>query len=209
MKRNLFVLLVLLISNITQAAIDTDLVTEYRDNDTVYQRNFNIRINPIATMIGMPTLSLQYAINDTISLGVGGMYMTSDETIKDFIEAGDPFFNRNEYEISAQSVNLRGDFAIDGQIMEDTYVFSAIISNQTVKVENVFFNEIGKAEALLGTLLVGYQWMWEHFNINLAGGINTAISEKYSFENVTGVDDSDVDGISTGFALEFGMGIAF
>ncbi|MCB0392300.1 MAG: hypothetical protein KDD58_13490, partial [Bdellovibrionales bacterium] len=102
-----------------------------------------------------------------------------------------------------------GDFAIDGQIMEDTYVFSAIISNQTVKVENVFFNEIGKAEALLGTLLVGYQWMWEHFNINLAGGINTAISEKYSFENVTGVDDSDVDGISTGFALEFGMGIAF
>ena len=209
MRKWIMALLAISMFSTAQAAIDTETTTEYRDDDTVYQRSFNVRMQPLPTVIGMPTLSVHFAVSDTISLGLGGMVMTSDEFIKDAIEASDPFFIREEYSISASAVEARADIALDGDIMGDTYYFSPAIQSMTLTVEDNFLNTSGTADIVLAKATIGHQWMWEHFNINLAGGLTTALSESYSFENISRVDDEDVESIGTGFALEFGLGVAF
>ena len=79
------------------AAIDTETSSKYQSDKSNNQRNFNVRLSPLETMFGMPTLSFHYAINDTVSLGVGAMVMTSDDQIKEMIEESDPFFSK-EYD---------------------------------------------------------------------------------------------------------------
>lgn len=137
--------------------------------------------------------------------------MTSDATIKTAIKNQNASSDIDYFDLSASSFGGRFDFAFGQSIMASTWYTSGSVHSLKVNVkDNRRFGGEGSADIVLAKAVFGYQWMWDHFNINLAGGLGVPLVEKYKInvDSYTFTED-DIKKTATAPALEFGLGFAF
>ena len=82
---------------------------------------FNIRIKPLESLAGLLTANVSFLVDPRLSLGIEGMVMTSDATIKTAIKNQNASLSDIDFfDISASSFGGRADFAFGESIMAST-----------------------------------------------------------------------------------------
>lgn len=222
MKGNTFILVAgYLIGSVLSAGMARAEVSEQAGQTVAgvstpaHSKKVNFRIKPLETILGLTSASISFLVSPRLSLGVEGMLLTSDAFVKNSLKAQDPFLNVDAYDISASSLGGRADFAFGESIMASTWYASGSLHSVKVNVENNSrYGGEGSADLLLAKAVVGYQWMWNNFNINLAGGFGAPLVQKYKVKYKNEIynkwlKEDDIKTVASSPALEFALGFAF
>ena len=162
------------------------------------QSQVNVRVDPLRTLTGVPSVDVDFAVSSAWSLGPTFSYL--NKTIDDF-------------EATAYNLGIRGNYYFNGSVFTQGWYFGPSLSYLSVKVtdKNQVFGDLeGSASGLAFTALGGYQWMWDHFNINLGLGPVFYTLGDVTVKNSDNSYKEDFSGFSgAGIALEFTLGWKF
>lgn len=179
-------------------------------SEVVPNKRISIRVSPFSILAGIAQLSLNYAVTDKFSLGFEGSHLMSAATLKSRIKELKSDASVDNYEISALSYGVRADYALGDSVMANTWYLSGGLSNVIVGAKSRIDVVEASGDVTFGRALVGFQWVKEHFLINLAGGISTVLSEKYKVNRYYGwASENPAKNIGSGPALEFSLGYVF
>lgn len=158
----------------------------------------NVRIDPLNTLIGRMNVQVDFGIASAWSLGPTLQYTNK-------MDEG--------YKINAYGFGVRGNYAFNGNIFTQGWYLGPSISYVNVKVtdDNSILGDLeGKGSGVAFSVLGGYQWMWEHFNINLGAGPVFYTLGDIVVENDAGTYEEKFSGYNeVGLGLEFTLGWKF
>lgn len=185
-------------------------LVQVENSQLASDKTTSIRISPLSTLVGLPQLSINYAVTNKISLGLEGSHLISDSVIKSSIKEKNSDSSIDSYDISAQSYGVRADYAFGDSIMANTWYLSGGLSNLKVGIKSRIDAGEASGDLILGRALIGFQWVKQHFIINLAGGFSTVFSQEYKVSTASGwASEDQVKNIGSHSALDFSLGYVF
>lgn len=169
--------------------------TEYLQND----KSVNIRFSPLGLLIGYLNVDADFKINRAWTLGPSVSYWS----LKFNDSVG------TSATVSVLGFGVRGNWHFNGDAMEDGWYLGPSARYVTVKGESS--TEEVKVSGFVIDAIVGHQWMWDSFNINLGAGFaaSTAASAKWKNKTTGEETGASSNAVGGGLALEFTMGFAF
>lgn len=192
MKRFVLVALATLMLSTTALADKTQYLSD--------QRKTNIRFGPIGLLFGYLNADVDFKVGKEWTLGPSVGYLNWN------LSAGS-----TNYSVTAYSLGARANWYWEGTAINDGWYLGPSINYVNVKVDSNEYTATASGIGLTG--IVGYNWMWESFNIMLGGGLNvTTIPGEVE---VTKKSTNTREKVSTGraggagLALEFTLGWAF
>lgn len=208
LKSTLQVLLMILAAAEVHAQSESRYTTDWNTNES--RKTFNIQIQPLPALAGLPVINGTYLINKRFAVGPEIAYLVNDSSIKESVKRSDSSYDRERidaYEVEAHMLGLRADIALDQGLDSDTFYATAMLYQLHVSVKDTVSSEKAEIDGSNLKALIGYQWMWENFNIRLGGGYSLALSQKAK-STMDDVDKKDLEKGYSGAALEFGLGWA-
>jgi hypothetical protein len=157
----------------------------------------NVRVDALGALAGIANLHVDFGLGNAWSLGPSVQYI--NQSVDDF-------------EANATSVGVRANYFFNGKIFTQGWYLGPSINWMSVKVEDndpSLGKLEGSANGMAFTVLGGYQWMWESFNINLGIGpvYYTLGSIKAKSDRGFSEEFSGYDGM--GISSEFTLGWKF
>lgn len=158
----------------------------------------NLRVDPLGALIGAANVQLDIGVSNSWTLGPTLQYLNR---------------SIDDYDATAYGVGVRANYYFSRPVFTQGWYLGPSVSYVNAKVteDDSLFGELeGTGSGLAFTLIGGYQWMWESFNINLgAGPVVTTIGD-ITVENSNGTYKEKTDGIDAGgLAIEFTLGWKF
>ena len=171
-------------------------------------KTVNVRLAPIQALVGIAMGNVQVAVHDRVSVGVMGGLLFNQAPLRAAVSS-DSTRDADEFDFSYNEIGARVDVGLTNSIMSDTWYLSGIIRNLNIEVQDKVIDQSASAEILAAGAVLGYQWAWTSFNMNLGLGLTSPIQERYDTRNVTTVSDEDFESIGTTATLDFNMGLTF
>jgi len=198
MLKKLFILIfstVLLASNICNAN------TNNTTTDKLKNKTVNFQIDPIPLLINIASVDLNFFIGEKVTIG----------PTLDFLYAN-PFFLENEFDLSYYSIGVKTQYFFGESAISDSWLLSIPASYGKIKVtDKKSHNKSAKLSAMGISILGGYQWHWDTFNIQLLGGLSITNFGKASFRRDDGSEVEAELGHLRGVApaVSFALGWSF
>ncbi|HXH29444.1 MAG TPA: hypothetical protein VNJ01_01405 [Bacteriovoracaceae bacterium] len=157
----------------------------------------NVRVSPLGLLIGSADVEVDFKISPSVTLGPTFQFLSLDS---------------EGFDVSAYSVGIRSNIFLNGEVFKSGWYVGPVAKYINVKVEdtdNSSSNLEGSASGLMVAVILGYQWMWESFNINLGVGPGHSFIDEIRVTDNAGYDET-YEG-SGGFVLpiEFMLGWKF
>lgn len=180
--------------------VEADDVDVKRDktvySNTANAHTMNVRMGPIALLLGVANVDLDFKLSKTMTLGPTVEYIS--------LSAGST-------SVTAYKLGVRMNFYPGGGALSEDgwYVgpsLNYVSAKATSGTKSVELS--GGALAVLG----GYQWMWDSFNIMLGGGfIATSIPSTATVKDSSNgsQEEVSVSAVGTRASIEFNLGFAF
>lgn len=171
-------------------------------------KSMNVRVNPLAMLIGVVNADIDFGITDGITLGPSLSMLSAKSGVSG------TGITTSETKISAYSIGARANFYFSGVSFTDGWYFGPSASYLPVSVTETEGTDSYSASmgAFSVSALLGYQWMWETFNINLGLGAgyystSSSVTATTSSGKSTTVAVPSFSGVAP--SLEFSLGYAF
>lgn len=162
-------------------------------------RKANFRFGPLGLLLGYLNADLDFKIGQEWTLGpsVGYLRWNLNST-------------GTNYSVTAYQVGARANWYFEGTAINDGWYFGPSISYTSVKVDSNDYEATATGIGFTG--IMGYNWMWENFNIMLGGGLAAATTPgevEVTRKSNNTKEKVSVGRSSAGLALEFTLGWAF
>jgi hypothetical protein len=159
----------------------------------------NVRTNPLQLLIGVLNTDVDFKIHRRWTLGPTLQFI--DRKIED-------------YDVKAYGIGLRANYNLSGEVFHQGWYLGPSLSWLSIEVADkgtVLTPLTGEANGFALTAIFGYQWMWEHFNINLGVGPVVYTLSEIRLEDKSGTIKEEYDDsfAGAGMALEFNVGWKF
>jgi hypothetical protein len=156
----------------------------------------NLRVSPLGFLIGSVGVSLDVPVSQQWTLGPDVGFMAYSDGVHD---------------ITGLKLGIRGNYWFGRDVFTQGWYMGPALnySRATVKRDDELAKLDGEGTAITASVIFGYQWMWDSFNINL--GIGPSFT---SAGTITITDDSgqrsQYSGLQgTGLTGEFTFGWRF
>jgi hypothetical protein len=122
-------------------------------------KNFNIRFDPILSLLGIVTGTIDIKMNKALSVGPTLQYFNLSvltTTIKSF------------------TYGVEANYATSGNMAEDSWILTAKATNGSYTFKQSLSGTPYESSINMLTFgaMAGYQYMWDSFNIHVAGGFS-------------------------------------
>jgi hypothetical protein len=156
----------------------------------VASAKMNITSAPLSLLVGVVNARLDMEMVDKWTVGP---------------EAAILNWTLNDVNVSAYSLGVNFAHNFNGNFATGAFVTPAAnIISATAKIDSTS----ASVTALFASVVGGYHWFWDSFNLRLGGGLAFGISNAtITVEDSTG-DDISVP-LSGGFLLDFALGFTF
>ncbi len=156
----------------------------------------NIRVNPLTSLVGVHMLDVDFKLTDNATLGPTLSYIN---------------FSDDGYDVTGYSAGIRANIYLNGEVFTQGWYVAPRLQYLSLKVEDTIgLNAAeGSAGALDGGALIGYQWMWENFNINLGAGVTYIASERIKVKDDFGNEETYSGYSGVAVPIEFTVGWKF
>lgn len=159
-------------------------------------KNYNLRFGPIGLLFGVINADFDIKMGPTFTIGPSVSYLS---------------WTLAEVNVTAYSFGVRANFYPNIEALsEDGWYIGPSVNYIGAKATK---NSLSASVNGINTSIVGgYQWLWDSFNINLGlGGGYTSIPTKVTVKDSSGGTSEEVSvrASQTSVALEFTMGFAF
>lgn len=155
-------------------------------------KTWNIQFSPVAFLVGILNVDVDYALNSNWTVGPQGLTMS---------------YKYNDIKVSGSSFGAHARYYFD-KVYSDGWYGSGQIGSFSLKVEDESNGDHAEASGMAYSLGGGYHWFWETFNLRLGlvGGSTSVgkIEIKDAGGNVT---DTYTPSFNTG--IDFAIGFAF
>lgn len=162
-------------------------------------RKMNFRFSPLGLLFGYLNADLDFKVGQEWTLGPSLGYLSWN-----LDSLG------TNYNVTAYQIGARANWYFDGTAINDGWYFGPSINFVSVKVDSNDYSASTTGIGLTG--IVGYNWMWESFNIMLGGGLSGATTPgevEVTRKSTNTKEKVSVGRSSAGLALEFTLGWAF
>lgn len=169
--------------------------TEYASD----ARKVNIRVGPLGLLLGYLNADVDFKVGQEWTAGPSIGYLRWN------LEAGGV-----KYSATAFQLGLRTNWYFQGTAINDGWYFGPGLTYSKATVESNEYE--ATAMGLIASGIVGYNWMWENFNIMLGGGmfLSTIPGEVEVTRKSNGVKEKvSVGRGPSGITAEFTLGWAF
>ena len=121
-------------------------------------RRFNLRANPLGLLGGFSNLAFDVGVMDDFTIGPS--YSRVNISFADTT-------------ISGQGFGIRGNSFLYGPRLAGDWYFGPSVSRYAIDATHVRSGQTGSTSVKVTSFegIVGYQWMWEHFNVNTGAGL--------------------------------------
>lgn len=146
----------------------------------------NIRVNPLGLLFGSFNVGADFAVSDQFTLGGGGSYSS---------------LSSGSTKASAFGIEARAQYFFDKVFTDDWYL-APFFAYSSGTGEDGINSDIDVTVTSFGAA-IGYMWIWDNFNIQFGGGLQSlSIDADSNATNFT-----SLDGVLP--YLEFTLGYAF
>lgn len=184
-------------------ATDDDEVSNRRSHGT--NGDFvNVRVAPIGLLIGYINIDVDFKVSREWTVGPTVTYWKYN--------FDSVYYTGGKLQGETRSIGARGIWSKNGAYHDGLYI-TPMIQFMSAKVTGTSVSTgrevTGTASVPILTGLVGYQWFWDNFNLNLGAGFSVgAASTKVDVND--GTTTSSVESSrSSGLALDFTLGWVF
>lgn len=157
--------------------------------------SFNLRTNPIAWVVG-PNARLDYELNDTFTVGLGGNYVDRQIRAVDMNGQAGVLYLTYNFEASFTD----GWFAEAGAGYGS---YKAQANESAGAVDTLQVHNIS------GTALAGYHWFWDWFSLSLAGMFYVNSAGGKPIQNASGNTVANVPYPASGGGVDLSLGVMF
>lgn len=158
----------------------------------------NIRISPIHLLVGMPRVEADFKIADSWTIGPTGSYLNRSV---------------DQYDVQAYSLGIRANYFFNREVFTQGWYLGPSLEYAHVHItdNDPFSGKMeGNGSGLALSVIGGYQWMWDNFNINLGAGPSYYSLGTVEVESSDGTVDDDYTGYDgLQLAVEFTLGWKF
>ncbi len=174
--------------------------SEHRHSDSF----MNVRVSPLGLLVGYINFDVDFKISNDWAIGPSVTYWRYN--------ADSIYFTGNRLTSETRVIGVRGTWAKNGTYRSGLYIspLFQLLSARVVGTSTASGREI-TASATIPVLtgLIGYQWFWENFNMNVGGGFSISTSSTKVDVN-DGTTTSTVESSrSSGLALDAMIGYTF
>lgn len=165
---------------------------------TIARAETNLRLAPVSLLAGMLDVEADFAVSSAWTLGPSFRYLNREI---------------DGFDARAYGIGIRGNYYFNGSVFTQGWYLGPSLHYVNASVEKDYptYGELeGSASGLGMTVLAGYQWMWESFNINLGGGFSYFTVGDIKVKSSDGTINERFSGYdSLQLALEFTLGWKF
>lgn len=165
-------------------------------NNTEARKILNVRVAPLALLVGFLTADMDFGLGESATLGPSLS-----------------LFNRNSNNATytGASLGARANFSLGHRRFTDSWVIGPYLDLIGLKVAVPGYGTVPLSGTLIGTV-VSYQWFWANgFNIELGGSVGF-----YTLNNNTNLSDGNGNTITVStpysgstLGIDFTLGWAF
>ena len=164
-------------------------------------KTMNLRIGVIPALIGILHIDADFGVSDSFTLGPALAY-------------GKRKFSIGSTPVSVElgSIGARGNWYFSGNRFTQGAYLAPFLTYSRIEVIVTKSDRSlsGRANGILSGAMVGYQWVWDTFNINLGAGLQaSAITDLRVKDEKTNEEYSFPTGYFGGLAAEFSFGLMF
>ena len=161
--------------------------------------DFNVRFSPVGMIGGLLNAELDIPVSDSLAIGPEFGYLHG--TI-------------HQKSVHIVAYGLRGVYYFNESVFTDGWYFSPGVTWSRVRVgatDAVHGPLTANGESFALSLISGYQWFWDYFNIALGGGLAWSSIGTLDLKSEDGVSRDTYKGPGTraALALEFSLGFTF
>lgn len=168
-----------------------------RLNTLAYDKNINLRWQASAAAAGMGSLSAEWRASDYFTFGPSIAYVN---------------WRVGDVGMSGYSVGLQGTYAFD-QAFRDSWYLSPRIAYSPIRAtaRDKGIEYSGDVAGTTGSLIGGYQWFWDSFNMNLGVGATVNSVARLNLTDSSGNKLDKASQYYTGVTpvVDFEIGYAF
>jgi hypothetical protein len=158
----------------------------------------NVRVGVIDSLAGVVDVTFDFKIGNAWTFGPQLGYANKDI---------------DTFDVKILSPGLRANYYFNGKALTQGWFLGPSVNYIDLEVsteDDVYGKLTGNATGFYSTLILGYQWMWKSFNINLGVGPTFYALDKVKVENEDSSYDEEFSGFSgTSASLEFTFGWKF
>ena len=164
--------------------------------------DIGFRLNPVTALVGFADISLDLPIGDSLRLTPTMQYWN--------LTLPDSTTNESStFKVNGLGADLTFHF---GNNFASGLYLGAFFSKMNFEYESEALNESGEADITTAGAILGYQWCWTSFYMNLAARFGSASAEStITVQNSTTGEDTgtEEDTPTGGGSLEFKLGWRF
>jgi hypothetical protein len=163
---------------------------------TTVKADVNLRIDPLAPLVGMVGIELDFPISKSWTLGPQLRFLSREDS---------------DFDVTGYGLGLRANYWFNRPVFTQGWYFGPSINFVSVNVKDDSGASTleGDANGLGLTAIFGYQWMWDSFNINLGLGPSFVTVNKITIKDKSGNRDHYNGFSGVNLALEFTLGWKF
>ncbi len=158
----------------------------------------NLRVGVIESLAGVVDVTFDFKFGNAWTFGPNLGYANKEI---------------DTYDVKYISPGLRANYYFNGKALTQGWYLGPSVNYIDVEVsseDDVNGELTGSATGYYSTLILGYQWMWKSFNINLGVGPTFYAVDKVKVENEDSTYDEEFSGFSgTSATFEFTFGWKF
>lgn len=176
------------------------------DDSSDSLKTVNFRVGPLHALLGIADVEVDFGVSDSFTLGPMFSYINRNLEFSDS--------TLGAYRVQAESFGLRGNWYFSGKRFSQGAYLAPFILYGHAKVSGssgASSNLEGEGSGFGLGALIGYQWVWETFNINLGGGFQASQMNDLKVRDKRTGDEHKTETVSTtgALALEWTIGFMF
>tara|TARA_B100000749_G_scaffold280899_1_gene281031 strand:- start:111287 stop:111829 length:543 start_codon:yes stop_codon:yes gene_type:complete len=162
---------------------------------SAHANTFGVKFNPITILIGYVDVDIDIAITNNI-------------VITPSFQSWNFEFGDFDYEIQGVGGSISYHFS---GALQDSFYLGGSFRSLSLTLDDEFTGETAEADVTASGVILGYQWVWDSFYMNLGAFAGSASESEIDVEDSSGNLTGETEDVpaTLGVGLDFKLGWSF